>query len=213
MKREITRTKGDQFCTARIEIENGRLSVCGTAGRIVTRAAAKKEALQSWVDYFEDSPAERHAMNKKCNRTFKTAKSAARFVIVTDGEFHGLDVHGTSDEKTVRIVQSCGQIKEELVEFFPEIAPLLPWHLNDLKAGCEHQDVLGWGHGIDVTVEPESKEAQNAWGATVTVTTQRKVYKDSIGAPCPTCGYCYGTAWTKRELPPEIVKLAEEVAA
>ena len=96
---------------------------------------------------------------------------------------------------------------------FPEIAPLLPWHLNDLKAGCEHQDVLGWGHGIDVTVEPESKEAQNAWGATVTVTTQRKVYKDSIGAPCPTCGYCYGTAWTKRELPPEIVKLAEEVAA
>lgn len=36
-----------------------------------------------------------------------------------------------------------------------------------------------------------------------------RIYKDSLGAPCPTCGYCYGSAWLKRELPPEVVAWAE----
>ena len=40
-------------------------------------------------------------------------------------------------------------------------------------------------------------------------TFDAEIFQDSIGAPCPTCGYRYGTQWLKRELPAEIVELAQ----
>lgn len=47
------------------------------------------------------------------------------------------------------------------------------YHLNDLHAGCMHQDVL-W------TKEEKAK---------------------MIGKPCPVCGYKYGTSWVYQEIP------------
>lgn len=49
------------------------------------------------------------------------------------------------------------------------------WHLNDLHAECEHQEVLGW------------------------------TYETHKGQSCPTCGYEIGTAWTRREVPQDVV--------
>lgn len=50
------------------------------------------------------------------------------------------------------------------------------WHLNDMRAGCEHQRALGW--------KGES----------------------FIAKPCPVCGYKYGTAWLKEEVPANVIK-------
>jgi hypothetical protein len=36
-----------------------------------------------------------------------------------------------------------------------------------------------------------------------------KIYTDSLMAPCPECGYFYGSKWLVRQLPPEIVELAK----
>ena len=55
------------------------------------------------------------------------------------------------------------------------------WHLNDMRAGCEHQRALGW--------EGESY----------------------IGKPCPVCGYKYGTAWLKEEVPSGVIKWLESL--
>lgn len=35
------------------------------------------------------------------------------------------------------------------------------------------------------------------------------IFKDCIGAPCPECGYRYGSAWTHRELPADVIKWAQ----
>jgi hypothetical protein len=51
------------------------------------------------------------------------------------------------------LYETGGQIREELARWFPEAARWLPWHLNNLNAGCEHQDALGWGHGRDVALD------------------------------------------------------------
>jgi hypothetical protein len=40
-----------------------------------------------------------------------------------------------------------------------------------------------------------------------------EIYEDCLGAPCPECGQKYGEKWYSRELPPEIVELAETVLA
>lgn len=34
----------------------------------------------------------------------------------------------------------AGQCWEDMIRFFPEIAPLQKWHLNNMNAACEHQE-------------------------------------------------------------------------
>ena len=48
------------------------------------------------------------------------------------------------------------------------------WHLNNMRAGCEHQRALGW-------------EADG--------------YDKHPSEPCPTCGYKFGSAWKAEALP------------
>ena len=50
------------------------------------------------------------------------------------------------------------------------------WHLNDRRAGCEHQRALGW-----------------------------KSYDDHPSEPCPECGYKYGSAWLREEVPADVL--------
>lgn len=288
MERRITRTKDNRYCTVEIRLDNGRLSICGEEGRIETPAAAREQALEFWRSYFEDEPGSIAEMNKRMGTNYRSATSAAKYVLRCDGQYHGLDATEVGDK--VYILESCGQIVGEIAEWFPEVKPLLPWHLNDMKAGCEHQEKLGWGHGktialtkdtltavqsevIEADLDKQYKEkieklfkpqweaatgsefgAQRAlrlikapgegvtlydveqmlseWNRKMHPSIARKVeaaikanlrkenpppvfdhavYVDSLGAPCPECGYKYGTQWLKRDLPMEIINLAHNV--
>lgn len=290
MQKKITRTKGNRFCTLEVELSdhNGKgleLSICGTAGRIQSRAQTKRDALDCWISFFEDQPAEIMEMNKRFNKRFISARSAARFVIATDGEFHGMDVVKEDGNNTF-ICDSCGQIREEIAEFFPEAKPYFEYHLNGMHAGCQHQRKLGWGNGRDValaaadctTVQLEVLNAELAakvaklrkeWiekslgldaivllkkagleptifnvealhayigsngkvpfhmhdsagmqkvgnivmtllesEAARAVPDQKfssQIFKGSIGAPCPECGYRYGVAWLYEPLPQHVI--------
>lgn len=55
------------------------------------------------------------------------------------------------------------------------------WHLNDLHAECEHQQLFGW-----------------TWNTHPCV-------------PCPVCGYKLGTAWTFREVPKSVIEFLESL--
>lgn len=183
LRRNIRRIEGNEFCDLNIELrtdDNGfiELSLTGTCGEIINRAQAKSNALDYWESFFDESPEELRDMGKRLGKRFRSSRAAAKFVLDTDGEFHGLDVIDEQDNK-VFICNSCGQIQNEIARFFPEAMPYFKWHLNGLHAGCEHQDELGWSH-------------------------------NDIGNPCPVCGYKWGSAWTKRELPPEVIKWANE---
>lgn len=178
MNREITRVKGRRFCRLELRLEDGRLSICGTEGRILTTKMAKSEARKYWESFFDDSPAEIHGLNQRCGTRFTSPKSAARYVLDNDGELHGLDI-AREDENQVFVAEGCGQIVDELAAWFPEVKPYLKWHLNDMHAECEHQEARG------------------------------ETYQTHPNAVCPDCGYKLGSAWTKRELPPEVVKWVE----
>lgn len=190
MKRVLLRVKAKRWCEVEINLDKGVLSVSGSYGEILTCREAKREAFRYWVDFFQEN---KEALGRMAvEHGTRNAKSAARKVLAVDGEFHGLDVCREQDGK-VYTCHGCGQCWEEMLEFFPEIAKLQRWHLNDMRPGCLHQEAMGWGKGHDVTFCGE------------------KTYKDSLGAPCPYCGYKYGSAWLKRELPPEIISLVENV--
>lgn len=146
MKRSETKTKGNRWCRLEIELRgepgDEELSICGSEGVIVTPAQARRDSLDYWISFFDDNPGEMREMNQRFGRRFTSSRGAAKFVLDTDGEYHGLDVDSEGD-KGVFIVESGGQIRETLTAWFPEAAPYFKWHLNKMHAECVHQEARG----------------------------------------------------------------------
>ena len=183
MERKILRQKRNKWCELEIRLHDGRLSICGASGYVVTRAQAKREARESWASYYDEvGDDERRELNERLR--CRSANGFAKRVAECDGELHGVDVH-SEDGNRVLVTTSCGQIRDDLARWFPEAAPLFAWHLNDMRADCEHQEQA--------------------------VRDGRDKYE--IGDECEVCGYRYGHEWRKRELPADVIKLAETVCA
>lgn len=65
------------------------------------------------------------------------------------------------------------------------------WHLNDTRAGCEHQEAR---YRRDPAERPTY--ANDYTGTT----------GDTLSGPCAECGYRYGTAWLHEELPEDAIR-------
>lgn len=178
MERSITRTKNKRYCKATIRLTDQgdgvqRLSITGETGRIVSKAAARKEAKQYWISFFEDSPEEIFAMNERCGTRFSSASGAAKYVLDNDGEYHGLDA--TEIDGKVYVGERFGCVHDDIAEWFPELVDIIPWHLNDLKASCPHQEALGWGHGVTIALTKD-----------MLTPAQREVIDSDLLATCET---------------------------
>jgi hypothetical protein len=68
------------------------------------------------------------------------------------------------------------------------------WHLNDMRAGCEHQRAEDWG-----------KERVSETGKLSCWVYPNEHPKGVLMKPCPVCGYKFGSAWLIEELPSDIV--------
>ena len=127
----------ETWCEVEIQLRENRdgkmvLSICGSAGHTSTEEDAREEALNYWEGFFdEDSEARLNVIEN--HKKFMTTREMAQEVIDSDGEYHGLDVH-KEEEGKVYLLTSCGQIRETIVKFFPEIEQYLWWHLNDMHA-------------------------------------------------------------------------------
>jgi hypothetical protein len=86
------------------------------------------------------------------------------------------------------------------------------WHMNDMKAGCEHQRAAGWDQRPIDPSKPTTAygkhflgQRQDSWNLLGWV-RQDEHPEGLMCRPCPTCGYKYGTAWLREELPAEVVE-------
>lgn len=71
------------------------------------------------------------------------------------------------------------------------------WHLNDMKAECEHQRV-NWDLKAKIEHNGELKDAH--W------VSFEDNPKGLLGKPCEICGYKYGTAWKSVDVPEEVIQ-------
>lgn len=112
-----------------------------------------------------------------------------------------------------RGITSAGQCLDTVMELYPdntlvkEIHDMwAAWHLNDMRAGCEHQRAEEWNL---VPVDPEK-------GLTAYINTpsykgwNQKVWQPYdqggfLSKPCKTCGYKYGSGWIFEKLPQDVV--------
>lgn len=200
MKKNILKVTGNRFCVVEIEIKDGRCSICGVAGRIVSRPQAKREAVEYWENYFEDEADARREMNERFGSNCRTPHSAALYVLRTDGEFHGLDVY-REDERGVFLTECCGQIRDELAEFFPWIVPFFKYHLNDMKAGTVEQEAaleqMTGAYSYDAACE--FLKARNLY------IVDASAYQTAANVP-GSKEYAYGSQWLRYDLPTDLEK-------
>jgi hypothetical protein len=170
------------------------------------------------------------------------------------------------EDGVFRRMGGCGQVVGDIERAFPEIAHWLPYHLNHMRAECEHQRALGWPEKArvkatrflwnltdrvlsaqnelkrkieadlrrDGRVElsptdlrlyrlewerytwtpvspgPDYKERSESLGSRAKVETlgwlrPAEHPEGLLTRACPTCGYKYGNAWQKQEIPAEIL--------
>lgn len=113
---------------------------------------------------------------------------------------------------------TCGQCIDEIAGYFPNDAKLQSmlkvwerWHLNDMKAGCEHQRAEGWyKRPIDPSKPTDTygKHFEGQQGSSWNLLSWVRKNEHPQGLmcePCPTCGYKYGTAWLHEPIPDEVI--------
>lgn len=90
------------------------------------------------------------------------------------------------------------------------------WHLNDMRAGCEHQRADGWG---ERRIDPDKPtdtyglhfEGQRAPSWNLLVWVRPGEHPDGLlGKPCEVCGYRYGTAWLYEPVPEDVLAFVAE---
>jgi hypothetical protein len=187
-RKEIRVNDDGEFCRLEVELrDQGRgpeLSICGTAGYVLTEKQAAQEAHEFWASYYDEcSWSECHAdevdgIEQMTGRKFEDGDEFADHIAEVDGELAGLDVVAEEDGK-VFVCHSCGQIREELARYFPEVHQFFRFHLNGMHAGCIHQDARG------------------------------ETYQNNPDAECLECGWKLGHGWDHRELPEAVIEWAK----
>jgi hypothetical protein len=85
------------------------------------------------------------------------------------------------------------------------------WHLNDMRAGCEHQRAEKWDERpIDPTKPTDTYgihfegQRQPSWNMLTWVRPSE--HPDGLMTkPCDVCGYRFGTAWLHEEVPDDVL--------
>ena len=117
----------------------------------------------------------------------------------------------------------CGQIEEVLSDLVTwdhqydksmtaRLAQLWKrWHLNDMKAGCYHQRSAEWDKAPIDPAKPLSAwdyhfegQRQRTHNMLVWITPEEHP-RGLLGKPCPVCGYKYGSAWLREEVPQDVI--------
>jgi hypothetical protein len=126
-------------------------------------------------------------------------------------------------QRNRRDMVAGGQMEDSLLSYIDELAPgvtrarieyLLTiwrrWHLNDMRAGCEHQRAEKWDERRIDASKPRNSygkhfegQRSDTWNMLAWVRPDE--HPDGLlGKSCPTCGYRYGTAWLVETLPANV---------
>lgn len=116
-------------------------------------------------------------------------------------------------------IVSGGQNRDEIAAAFPSnervqrmVEVWKRWHLNTMRAGCEHQRAEGWDkRPIDPSKPLQTYgrhfegQRQDTWNMLGWVRPVEHP-EGLLGKPCPTCGYRYGSAWRTEPLPEGVIE-------
>lgn len=77
------------------------------------------------------------------------------------------------------------------------------WHLNDMRAGCQHQTGPEWNTSEEINLGTTTKTA--GW------VYEKEHPHGLLCKPCPVCGYKYGSAWRMEPVPESVLEFLESL--
>lgn len=115
---------------------------------------------------------------------------------------------------------SCGKIVDGLVGEIVKYSPgwnakklqkfvdiWNKWHLNNMRAGCEHQRAANWSENrIDPAELPDDRHTNRDERGILAMWVRPSEHpKGLLCKPCPVCGYEYGSEWQFEEVPNDVL--------
>lgn len=152
-------------------------------------------------------------------------------VQITDGRLSVCGVIGHPAQLRRANADACGQIiddianlpDDKLVNITPAerdhlVSTWRRWHLNDMRAGCEHQQAEQWDRrpidpskALDTYGKHFPGQRQDTWNMLTWVRPSE--HPDGLlGKECDECGYAFGTAWIQEDLPADVIAWAKSWA-
>jgi hypothetical protein len=140
--------------------------------------------------------------------------AATLYIRLRDGR---LSVTGDIREEGQGITHS-GQCIDTIAELYPDNGLVMDvvqlwkrWHLNDMRAGCEHQRAEKWE---EIPVDPSRSNNEylvirgyTGWNRMIWKPVEQG---GLLNKPCPTCGYKYGSRWLFEALPQDVLDTLEK---
>lgn len=207
--REAFRTDGDEWYGVQVEWDGKRLSITGSYGEYMAEDDARRNAYEGWVDYFDGDDEAFGAFVKRFSG-ISTVEEAARYVLDSDGEFHGLDVDPSAPGRDgyVAIGTGYGCVHDTIRAHFPELAPLIAYHLNDMTPGTPAQmaELDNW-----YKANPDERHSYELSRTILASRDGDDTEVDGFGKGNMLVdnGYLYGSAWLTAEIPADVMALAD----
>lgn len=114
----IIRRKGNEWRTFETFENETSLGIKSKIGVVLSLSEAKAEAFSYWHARLSNSYV-RKQLGKQYGCVFLTAKGAARFVLRTFGELHGLDVYKVQGNEVFLAIGEAN-VHNDVDEWFPE---------------------------------------------------------------------------------------------
>lgn len=134
-----------------------------------------------------------------------------------------LSITGVEAPKRNGDASCCGQIADTLkqvLEFAPGWDKAMRdrfaevwdrWHLNDTRPGCEHQRAEKWDERPIYPDQPTNTyvkhpDGNSGWNMLVWLPVTKG---GLLSAPCPICGYKYGSQWLYEPIPDDVISFLQ----
>lgn len=216
-----------------------QISVTGTEGYVCAPRYALAESKRYMESYLSDVGTDLAAFNADNGTNFRSEERAAMYLWraerASGTDYPGLDVHdveylGTRRAKPERpgtvgraigsiervlVTSGCGCIHDTLREAFPELKPLIAWHLASMKAGAPDQErlLVGFYEGIKRERRSFQHEERDSYLACHGLTeSQCEELILVAGEARPARGYRYGSAWVAHWIPDDVLAVAHRMA-
>lgn len=215
-----------------------QISVTGTEGYVCAPRYALAESKRYMESYLSDTGQDLAEFNAQNGTNFRSEDRANEYLWRTEREsgtdYPGLDVLdveylGTRRAKgengkvgraigsieRVLVTSSCGYIHDTLREAFPELKPLIAWHLASMKAGAPDQERVARAvyrlarEQRRATLHDEVNEALAHQGLTESQCDEPILVN---GESRPARGYKYGSAWVAHWIPDDVLAVAHRMA-
>lgn len=120
---------------------------------------------------------------------------------------------GQNHDEILRLIKGEGKAFLPVADLQRLYEVWVRWHLNDMRAGCEHQRAEGWDKKPLYADQPLNAYVKHPDGHSGWNMLSWVPEKDGglLSKPCAVCGYRFGSAWLHEDVPADVIAFLDQL--